>query len=240
MDTYYLSENLYIKDDKMYNKKKLIISTNWHKKLKEIGWYKLPIPWIKRLNKMSTVKVKNSPYGVIECGSDGDCFFHCISFALNSIQRYNKDPQVYNGRDIKKLLVDSIDKELYENIISIYKILKDSDDLDENWDPYSMTLDKFKELILNKRDVFWGDHILIQLIMKILNINIVILNNNQYTKTYTIYNTMMDYDSMKNTIILMYDNMIHFRLVGYFRDNLMLSLFDHRYLPDEIKKLINV
>ena len=45
-----------------------------------------------------------------------------------------------------------------------------------------MTLDKFKELILNKRDVFWGDHILIQLIMKILNINIVILNNNQYTK----------------------------------------------------------
>ena len=240
MDTYYLSENLYIKNDKMYNKNKLIINTNWHKLLKDIGWYKLPTPWIKRLNKMSTVKVKNSPYGVIECGSDGDCFFHCISFALNSIQRYNKDPQVYNGRDIKKLLVDSIDKELYENIISIYKILKDSDDLDENWDPYSMTLDKFKELILNKRDVFWGDHILIQLIMKILNINIVILNNNQYTKTYTIYNTMMDYDSMKNTIILMYDNMIHFRLVGYFRDNLMLSLFDHRYLPDEIKKLINV
>ena len=112
MDTYYLSENLYIKDDKMYSKKKLIISTNWHKLLKEIGWYKLPIPWIKRLNKMSSVKVKNSPYGVIECGSDGDCFFHCISFALNSIQRYNKDPQVYNGRDIKKLLVDSIDKEL--------------------------------------------------------------------------------------------------------------------------------
>ena len=34
MDTYYLSENLYIKDDKMYNKNKLIISTNWHKKLK--------------------------------------------------------------------------------------------------------------------------------------------------------------------------------------------------------------
>ena len=103
-----------------------------------------------------------------------------------------------------------------------------------------MTIDKFKELILNKRDVFWGDNILIQLIMKILNINIVILNNNQYTKSYNVYNTMMDYDSMKNTIILMYDNMIHFRLVGYFRDNLMLSLFDHRYLPDEIKKLINV
>ena len=97
-----------------------------------------------------------------------------------------------------------------------------------------------KELILNKRDVFWGDHILIQLIMKILNINIVILNSNQYTKTYNVYNTMMEYDSMKNTIILMYDNMIHFRLIGYFRDNLMLSFFDHRYLPDEIKKLINV
>ena len=240
MDTYYLSENKYIKDDKMYNKKKLIVNTNWHKLLNEIGWCKLPTTWIKRLNKMATIKVKNSSYGVIECGANGDCFFHCISFALNSIQRYNKDPQVYNGRDIKKLLVESIDTELYENIITIYKILKDSDDLDEDWDPYSMTLDKFKEMILNKKDVFWGDHILIQLTMKILNINIVILNNNQYTKTYNVYNTMMDYVSMKNTIILMYDNMIHFRLVGYFRDNLMLSLFDHRYLPDEIKKLINV
>ena len=239
MDIYYLSENIYIKEDKTYNDSKIISDNNWHKLLRDIGWHKLPTPWIKRLNRLSDTKRNNSPYGVIECGADGDCFFHCISFALNSVQRYNKDPQVYNGRDIKRLLVDSIDKELYDNIISIYKILKDSDDLDENWDPYSMTLDKFKELILNKRDVFWGDHILIQLIMKILNINIVILNNNQYTKSYNVYNTMMEYDSMKNTIVLMYDNMIHFRLVGYFRDNLMLSLFDHRYLPDEIKKLIN-
>ena len=139
MDTYYLSENLYIKDDKMYNKKKLIISTNWHKLLKEIGWYKLPTPWIKRLNKMSSIKVKNSPYGVIECGSDGDCFFHCISFALNSIQRYNKDnsrctcvvdvEEVSIPKDIRDVidlepLVENLDISYRDDITDAYEYVR--------------------------------------------------------------------------------------------------------------------
>ena len=240
MDTFYLSENVYIYDDKMYKDDKIISYKDWHKHLSEIGWQKLPVQWIKQLNRLSLEKSKNSRFGVIDCGTDGDCFFHCIAFALNSIQRYTIDPKVYNRTDIKQLLADSIDRDIYRNIISIYKILKDSDDLDETWDPYTITIDGFKDLIVNTRDVFWGDHILIQLVMKLLNINIIILNNNQYTKSYNVYNTMVDYDSQKNTIILLYDNKIHFRLIGYFWDNLMISLFDHRHLPDEIKKLINV
>ena len=45
-------------------------------------------------------------------------------------------------------------------------------------------------------------HILISLIMKILNINIIILNSNEYTKTHNLYNTMTDYNSYNNTIIV--------------------------------------
>ena len=58
--------------------------------------------------------------------------------------------------------------------------------MDENWDPYSMTLDKFKELILNKKDVFWGDHILIQLIMKILTAAAVVFAGKLVSKTKSI------------------------------------------------------
>ena len=56
--------------------------------------------------------------------------------------------------------------------------MKDSDDLDEAWDPYTITIEGFKDLIVNTRDVFWGDHILIQLVMKLLNINSFIHTNN--------------------------------------------------------------
>ena len=136
MDIYYLSEKLYIKNDRMYNKNKLIISKNWHKLLKEIGWYKLPTPWIKRLNKMSTVKVKNSPYGVIECGSDGDCFFHCIANALNE-RDINKE-NYYISNDIRKMISDNITSDQYDFIINTYRIMKDADDFSEDWDPYEI------------------------------------------------------------------------------------------------------
>ena len=43
--------------------------------------------WIVKLNKLSKVKKKNSQYGVLDCGGDGDCLFHCISYALN---KYNE------------------------------------------------------------------------------------------------------------------------------------------------------
>ena len=61
---------------------------------------------------------------------------------------------------------------------------------------------------------------------------------NEYTKTYNLYNTMTDYNSYNNTIILLYENNIHFKLIGHFKDNNMLSLFNHRNIPSEIYKLI--
>ena len=243
MDYFYLSDNIFIKEDKTYiiknNKEVLIKNNNWHKLLKDIGWTKLSTQWIKKLSKLSTNKKKKSTFGIIDCGSDGDCFFHCISFALNSVERYKSDPIIYNAHDIKSLLVNSIDIKTFNDIIEIYKILKDQDELEEYWNPYNTTFDEFKEMILNKENIFWGDHILIQLIIKVLNINVIILNNDTYSKEYNVYNTMIEYDLTKNTIILMYDNNNHFRLVGYYKDNLILSLFEHRSIPDEIKILIN-
>ena len=88
MEINYLSEDIFIKNKKLFfinnKKEKLITRYNWHLKFNILGWEKIDIQWIKILNKLSTNVFKNSPYGVLECGDDGNCFFSCISYALNS------------------------------------------------------------------------------------------------------------------------------------------------------------
>ena len=242
MNQNYISDNIFIKDNKLYeqhsNKDILINKNNWHKILSELGWEKLPLPWIKILNKYNDNKYKNSQFGVLDCGSDGDCFFHCIAYALNTFEINKKEPIIYNAQDLRQLLANSISKEIFNEIISIYKILKDSNDLDEMWDPYNITDKEYRNMITNNCNIFWCDHILLSLIIKILNINIIILNSNEYTKQYNLYKTMTDYNSYNNTIILLYENSNHFKLIGHFKDNNMISLFNNRNIPSEIYKLI--
>ena len=42
------------------------------------------------------------------------------------------------------------------------------------------------------------------------------------------------------TIVLLYENTNHFKLIGNFQENNMISLFNHRNLPLEIKNMINI
>ena len=87
MNEYYYTDNLRLKDDKMeYKQNDIFIPIkkhNWHHILSEYGWQKIHKPWITKLNQLSKVKERNSLYGVLDCDSDGDCFFHCIANALN-------------------------------------------------------------------------------------------------------------------------------------------------------------
>ena len=48
---------------------------------------------------------------------------------------------------------------------------------------------------------------------------------------------MTDYNSYNNTIILLYENNIHFKLIGKY-NNQMITLF--KELPIEIKRLIGI
>tara|TARA_B100001094_G_scaffold3232_1_gene2897 strand:- start:11226 stop:11945 length:720 start_codon:yes stop_codon:yes gene_type:complete len=237
MDIYYLSENIYLRDDKLYRNNKLIKKYDWHKKLSELGWTKLSLPLIKLLNTYSDTKYKNSQYGMLECGRDGSCFFHCIAYALNTNEIYKGEPYVYNSQDLRNILANSITNKLFDEIIEIYKILKDNDELYDTWDPYTIKVQEFKNLITNESNVFWGDHILIGLLMKELNINIIILNSNEFKNIYNIYNTMEQYDPEKFTILLIYENESHFKLLGHFQETNMITYFSHRTLPKEIYKM---
>ena len=237
MNVYYLSENIYLRNDKLYKNNKIIKKYDWHKKLNELGWTKLPLPLIKQLNTYSDNKYKNSQYGMLDCGQDGSCFFHCIAYALNSNEIYKDEPYVYNSQDLRNILANSITNKLFNEIIEIYRILRDSDELYDIWDPYTIKIQEFKNLIIDENNVFWGDHILIGLLMKVLGINIIILNSNEFKNIYNIYNTMEKYDPEKRTILLIYENESHFKLLGHFQETNMITYFSHRTLPKEIYKM---
>ena len=150
----------YIQD----NKNTKINKNNWHILLNEYGWEKIPLPWIKKLNLLSSAKQKNSKYGIYDCEMDGNCFFQCIANALNDKDRL--ESKQYNHSDIRSMIADLITYDIYKTLISYYRIMKDADDFDEEWDPYNIeSIDDFRRQIRESGHNYWGDYLL-------LNINI--------------------------------------------------------------------
>tara|TARA_B110000971_G_C20004050_1_gene498244 strand:+ start:890 stop:1618 length:729 start_codon:yes stop_codon:yes gene_type:complete len=239
MAEFYLTDNIRVVNDKMEyrvrDRFESLKNHNWHHILSEYGWSKIHKRWITKLNKFSKVRVKNSLYGVLDCQSDGDCFFHCIANALNERDRY--EGNYYNSMDIRKMVSDSITEEQYDTIISYYRIMADASDFSEGWDPYSITsIDEFKEKITTSGHEYWGDHILLQTLITNLNINIFIMNCNTIDNDYTIYNTFSEYNSSSDSIFLIYEDMCHFKLLGNFT-GMIRSYFTDSTLPYELRIL---
>ena len=113
-EEYYYTDNIRIKDGFMEYKSKetfkRIKSHNWHHILSEYGWEKIHKRWIIQLNRLSEFKSKNSRYGILDCDSDGDCFFHCIANALNEKERENDI--IYNSDDIRNMISENLTEEL--------------------------------------------------------------------------------------------------------------------------------
>ena len=235
MNENYLSENIVIKEGHMYYQEKIIKRHNWHIKLEELGWSKLHKQWIKKLNKLHNPYTNNSLFGALECGDNGDCLFHCISYALNTVC-----DEFYDSQDIRQKVAESITQGQFDNIITCYRSMKDLDDFDESWDPYEIdTLEKFKEEICKTGHSYWGDHLLLQLLVETFQINVCILTQNEFTETYEPYPTAISYNKERDTIILIHENNSHFKLLGHFND-IMITNFNHTTLPLEIKRLFNL
>ena len=250
MIKYYLTDIIYLENNKLYHNEKLIKDHNWHKLLSEYGWKKLHIQWIKKLNKylkemnvsdliprVSNSSFKNSLFGCLDCGGDGDCFLHCLCYALNS-KNIDTIVQEYDIHKLRNNISDMITYDKYNEIINIYKILVDSDDFDEDWDPYTIQFNEFKKKIIEGGNEYWCDNILINMIRVLLNINIIILNSNEIENKYYHYPILYQYDKNLNTILLLYENNHHFKLIGYFYQNNMITYFDKNNIPNEILKLI--
>ena len=241
---FYLTESIILKDDKTFfkdnEKFKKINNNNWHHYLCDFGWFKLPLPWVKKLNKVSDKYQKNSPFAVLDCSSDGDCFFHCISNALNDYNRFNDDYEILNSSDIRSIISESITDENFKEMIGYYKIMKDINDFDEKWDPYEIKdLQSFKNIIKKSGHNYWCDYILLNKIIDILKLNIFILNSNKDDKIYSVYNTLIEYNSNYDTIFLLYEDDCHFKLLGWFDGDNMISYFTEN-IPSELLKLFKI
>ena len=242
MEEYYLTHDIRLINNKMeYRKNDIFIpikKSNWHHVLSDYGWEKIYKSWIIILNKHSDCKERNSRYGVLDCESDGDCFFHCIANALNE-RDINKE-NYYISNDIRKMISDNITSDQYDFIINTYRIMKDADDFSEDWDPYEInSLEDFKEMIETSGHIYWCDFMLLQLLCEILKINIYILNTNEYENDYSIYNTMCEYKREYDNIFLILENNSHFKLLGYFKDK-MISYFKNENIPIELKRLFKL
>jgi hypothetical protein len=240
MEEYYLTDNIRLYNDKMEYKKDDIFlpvkKYNWHHILNEYGWEKIHKPWIMKLNQLSVTKEKNSRFGMLDCESDGDCFFHCIANSLN--ERDINTDNYYISDDIRKLISDNITQEQFNLMITTYRIMKDADDFSEKWDPYEIdTLEDFKNTLNTSGHSYWGDFMLLQVLSEILKVNIYILNTNEYQNEYNVYHTMCEYKRDYDNIFLLLENDCHFKLVGYF-DEKMITYFRSEDIPIELKKLV--
>ena len=230
---YYLTDDLLLRDNKMYYKNKLVKDHNWQRSLREYGWEKLPKPWIRLLNKQLEKHRNNSLFGVLDCGENGNCLFHCISYALKDIE-----DDTFDALYLRTILSENITKEEYELMITNYRIMYDSGDFDESWNPHDVTYTKFKDEILKDGSEYWGDIHLLILLKKYLRINCVILYSHEILNTYYYYPLSDDYDPALKTIVLLYENEMHFKLVGYFMNGTMNVSFTNDTLPYEISTLI--
>ena len=113
--------------------------------------------------------------------------------------------------------------------------MADSNDFEEFWDPHTIEYQEFKDIIIEGGNSYWGDNILINILKEKLDINIIILNSNSLTNQYNYYPLMYDFDENLDTIILSYEDEIHFKLIGYFNGK-MITCFDKTNVPIEILK----
>jgi len=234
---YYLTDSIYINNGETFYeegaKSKKITKKNWHNYLNDYGWTKLNLGWRKRLKENNN----NSCFGLLECGGDGDCFFHVLCEALNTEFLSKLRMPKYDVHTLRTLAANEINKNNFQLILENYKI-----DYEENsfnfgeWDPNDIkTIGQLKKEIVKGGDNFWGDHILLQLLQKKLKLNIIVLNSD-----CTIHPmASLDLSENDKTIIIYYIDQYHFQLIGYYDGNSMKTLFKNNELPQIIVNIYN-
>ncbi len=236
MSEIYLTSNLVIRNQKTYftndetGKVIHVNSNNWHKYLTDYGWSKMDYGWVRRLNRYKTDKkrVVNSPWGVLECGGDGNCLFNSVAEAIN-------EP---DSQEIRKLASKEITDENFETIIETYRIMFDSNDFIHEWNPWGVDKpEELQEELVKEGNNFIGDHLVIQLIESALDINIIVLNSENEEKKkldqrFTVHNIGNILNTSRKTVILYYIDFSHFKLVGYFNVSYMCKLFNE--IPEEL------
>lgn len=247
MEEIYLTHEIFIYDKKFYkkdkNKNMLIGNKNWLKILNQCGWEKLDTSWVRRLNKYVENKPNKSRWAILDTNNDGDCFFNTIAESFNYYNKLNNDVKLYDSKEIREIISNEINKDNFDEIIMYYKISKESGDFINKWniDIIKNYEDLRKELIKTGHN-YWADFLILQLAITAFDINIIILNEpkdipKNKCKLYPLGHSL---NENKKTIIIYFYNNNHFKLIGYFNNNSINTLFEYEELPKEIITIYNL
>lgn len=235
----YITDKLFLYNNKIYFEKGekyiKINDYNWSQFLKDYGWIKLDIGWRKRLS-----KDKKSNYGLLDCGANGDCLFHCIAEAFND--PFDPKKCMFDIKYVREIAANEINEDNFDLILETYKLEEETDEFIGDWNPQLInSINDLKNEITQCGDSFWGDHIILQLLQQKLDFNVIILNScdNLFDK-HTIKPMASNINKYSKTIILYYIEGLHFQLVGYFNKNKMDVLFNNNNIPTEILNVYNL
>ncbi len=229
-DDFFLTSNIFYRKNKLYylkepNKIIKISNLNWEYYLEEYGWININLEF-----KEDTILTK---FGILDCGGHGDCLFLCVLEALKENGFIDIDVN-----DIRLKVSNQVTNNNFEIILDNYKTEKYSEDFEGNWDPFKIkNVDELRKEIQKPGENFMGDHIIIQLLEKELNINIVIINTESYNlenNKFKVINTGTKIEKNRDTIFLSYCYNFHYQLIGYFNKNKMITKFKFNEIPNEL------
>lgn len=240
MTEYYLSDDIFIYNGKYYKNNKVINDKIWHKELSIIGWVKLERRWVLRFNNFIKNKTL-SKWGIFDADNNGNCFFSCVAEAINNNNKLLDSINILDSMHIRNEISKEINENNFNDIMNIYKIETLCNEFKHSWniDDIKNYNDLRNELTKSGHN-YWADHIIIQLFQKRFNLNLIILNKSYNKKQTKLYPLLTELKRDNDTIILYYINQFHFKLIGYFIDNKMKTIFNYNELPIEILKVYEI
>ena len=236
----YITDRIFILSNQLFyetdNGKIKFNKNNWHKYIVDYGFEKLEMGWRKRLKSENS---KNSLWGVLDCGGDGDCLFLCLEEAFKNF--YSPENDDFSAENIRNFAANQINKNNFDLILTTYRLEEETGEFLGEWEPSKIkNIEELQNEIRKPGNSFWGDHTIIQLLEQALNINIILLNSeNEFFENlkYKIQSRGNKFYSDRRTIILYYYLNCHFQLIGYFNGNKMQTIFTFEQIPKEFKKI---
>ena len=220
------------KTNKFYStREKCINHRNWLTNFNEYGYSEIDEVWKSRLGK------NFSKIGIMECGSEGDCLFYAVAEALNfeNMKKVSKE-DIYTVESLREIAAYQITEDNFPLIIESYRLEADSFDFNGNWEPSEIqSIEDLRTELIIPGNNFWGDIIVLQLLQQALRVNFIILRSD----SAQLYPTATENDEYELSIILYYEDNIHFKLVGIFQSNNLYTVQKTKKMPKFIRDIID-
>jgi hypothetical protein len=188
--------------------------------------------WIPIDEKWQKILMSES-YMIKDCAADGNCQFRSLEEALKTSKLKTSHKKL--RRMVSDYILKLSDIE-FQDILNNYKVEKDNGEFYGDWDPYSIKTKR--QLALEVKKSGWnfeGDNMTLSILSKVLNIDIIILNQNNYNIT------KLDNNHTHFVILnfIQINNTGHYKTVGFKQNKIIHTLFNRQNLPDDMLSLVD-